>query len=244
MDRRSLLALPLALPAIATAQPAWRPSRPINLVVPFAAGSGTDAVARILAELLGSELGGATITVENRAGANGVIAARAVIGSAPDGHTLFVTTNTTIHHINIAFSVDVETLRTGDAFCDDVAVNLRCRGHLTHVDGCFFCRVLSGSGHNTDQHQADNQDSARAPRQPLRARCRQRPGDHRGSSLHFAAHERHAEHQRHRVGRDTDTKTEHERRVAKRGAEQADHAAVMRCGRRRAFRQSGSQTRR
>lgn len=95
MDRRSLLALPLALPAIATAQPAWRPSRPINLVVPFAAGSGTDAVARILAELLGSELGGATITVENRAGANGVIAARAVIGSAPDGHTLFVTTNTT-----------------------------------------------------------------------------------------------------------------------------------------------------
>jgi tripartite-type tricarboxylate transporter receptor subunit TctC len=93
MLRRSLLAASLATPALA--QAAWRPTRPITLVVPFAAGSGTDAVARITGELLGAELGGASFVVENRAGANGVIAARAVIGSAPDGHTLFVTTNTT-----------------------------------------------------------------------------------------------------------------------------------------------------
>lgn len=98
MRRRSLLAVPLATPWLiptARAQAAWRPTRPITLVVPFAAGSGTDAVARVVAELLGAELGGAPLVVENRAGANGVIAARAVIGSAPDGHTLFVTTNTT-----------------------------------------------------------------------------------------------------------------------------------------------------
>ena len=93
LARRTLLAAPLALPALA--QPAWRPTRPVTLVVPFAAGSGTDAVARVTAELLGAELGGASILVENRAGANGVIAARAVIASPPDGHTLFVTTNTT-----------------------------------------------------------------------------------------------------------------------------------------------------
>lgn len=93
MLRRSLFAATLATPALA--QTSWRPTRPITLVVPFAAGSGTDAVARIVAEMLGAELGGASFVVENRAGANGVIAARAVMASPPDGHTLFVTTNTT-----------------------------------------------------------------------------------------------------------------------------------------------------
>ncbi|WP_207537347.1 Bug family tripartite tricarboxylate transporter substrate binding protein [Sabulicella rubraurantiaca] len=96
--RRALLlaplATPLAIPALAQ-QSEWRPNRPITLIVPFAAGSGTDAVARILAQMLSQEMGGATITVDNRAGANGTIAARAVMQSPPDGHTLFVTTNTT-----------------------------------------------------------------------------------------------------------------------------------------------------
>jgi len=92
MLRRSLLATAIATPALAQAE--WRPTRPINLVVPFAAGSGTDAVARVLAQMLSAELGGATITVENRAGANGTIAAMAVARAAPDGQTLMVTTNT------------------------------------------------------------------------------------------------------------------------------------------------------
>ena len=58
MLRRSLLAASLATPAlapVALAQASWRPTRPITLVVPFAAGSGTDAVARIVAEMLGRD---------------------------------------------------------------------------------------------------------------------------------------------------------------------------------------------
>ncbi|WP_424812355.1 Bug family tripartite tricarboxylate transporter substrate binding protein [Roseococcus sp. YIM B11640] len=97
MQRRALIA-GLAAPALARsalAQGEWRPNRPINIIVPFAAGSGTDAVTRVLAQMLSTELGGAPITVDNRAGANGTIAATAVMRSAPDGHTLFVTTNTT-----------------------------------------------------------------------------------------------------------------------------------------------------
>lgn len=78
----------------AFAQEAGYPKQPIRLVVPFAAGSGTDAVARITAQLLGEALKGSVI-VDNRAGANGVIAAEAVAKAAPDGYTLFMTTNTT-----------------------------------------------------------------------------------------------------------------------------------------------------
>jgi tripartite-type tricarboxylate transporter receptor subunit TctC len=94
IQRRSLLAASLAAPSLAQAQIEWRPSRPITFILPFAAGSGTDAVARVLAQMLGAELG-VNITVDNRAGANGTIAAAAVMRAPADGHTLFVTTNTT-----------------------------------------------------------------------------------------------------------------------------------------------------
>ncbi|MBW8718824.1 MAG: tripartite tricarboxylate transporter substrate binding protein [Variovorax paradoxus] len=70
------------------------PKQPIKLIVPFAAGSGTDAVARITAQMLGEALK-ASVIVDNRAGANGVIAAEFVAKAPPDGYTLFMTTNTT-----------------------------------------------------------------------------------------------------------------------------------------------------
>ena len=61
--------------------------------MPFAAGSGTDAVARVFAQELGQALNG-RVVVENRAGANGAIAATYVARAEPDGYTLFMTTNT------------------------------------------------------------------------------------------------------------------------------------------------------
>ena len=70
------------------------PTQPIKLIVPFAAGSGTDAIARITAQALGDALKG-SVVVENKAGANGSIAAEFVAKAAPDGYTLFMTTNTT-----------------------------------------------------------------------------------------------------------------------------------------------------
>ncbi len=96
--RRTLAAAILALPAAAISLPASAndayPSRPIRLVVPFAAGSGTDAVARITAKELGDALN-QNVIVDNRPGANGSIAAEIVAQAAPDGYTLFMTTNTT-----------------------------------------------------------------------------------------------------------------------------------------------------
>src|SRR5687768_8324296 len=64
-------------------------SKPIRVIVPFAAGSYTDNVLRIVAPALGEKLG-ATIVVENRPGANGLIGADAVAKSPPDGYTFLM----------------------------------------------------------------------------------------------------------------------------------------------------------
>jgi len=75
-------------PMPAQAQGKW-PDRPVRVVVPYAAGGNTDAIARIAAERLGSALGQQFI-VDNRAGAGGAIAAEFVAKAPADGYTLFV----------------------------------------------------------------------------------------------------------------------------------------------------------
>jgi tripartite-type tricarboxylate transporter receptor subunit TctC len=70
------------------------PTRPVSIVVPFPAGSATDAVARKLAESLREALG-QSFVVENKAGADGIVAARAVASAPADGYTVLITTNTT-----------------------------------------------------------------------------------------------------------------------------------------------------
>ncbi len=81
------------LTSAASAQAPY-PNRNITLVLPFAAGSGTDTTTRLIAKEVGVALG-VSMVIENKAGANGSIAASYVARSAPDGYTLFVTTNTT-----------------------------------------------------------------------------------------------------------------------------------------------------
>ncbi len=76
------------------------PTAPITLVVPFAAGSGTDGVARSVAQKLSERLKQPVI-VENKAGASAQIAAQHVAAAKPDGYTLFMTTNTS-HSANPA----------------------------------------------------------------------------------------------------------------------------------------------
>jgi tripartite-type tricarboxylate transporter receptor subunit TctC len=91
------LALALALPVSAQTQSAW-PTKPVRIVVPFAAGGTTDILARSLAPEL-SKAFGQQFVVENRAGAGGNIGADIVAKSAPDGYTLLMGTVGT-HGIN------------------------------------------------------------------------------------------------------------------------------------------------
>jgi tripartite-type tricarboxylate transporter receptor subunit TctC len=94
MRRRSLLAAPaiLLLPRAAAAQGAGAyPTRPVRLVVPFAAGGGSDLMARASAQKMG-ELLGHQFVIENRGGANGTIGAVQVAQSRPDGYTIMLAT--------------------------------------------------------------------------------------------------------------------------------------------------------
>lgn len=88
--RRTLLtaaALATAVQMIPTLAHAAYPDKPITLVVPTAAGGGNDGMARVVALKL-STLLGQQVIVENKAGANGAIAAEFVARAAPDGHTI------------------------------------------------------------------------------------------------------------------------------------------------------------
>lgn len=76
--------------------PGPRRASPSAFLVGFPPGGGSDAIARLLADKLKDELGGATVLVENRPGAGGQIAAQLLKASPADGHTLFLTHDHTI----------------------------------------------------------------------------------------------------------------------------------------------------
>jgi len=93
ITRRLLCASLLAAPAIISSpSPLFAqdyPSRPIRLIVPYAAGGGTDAIARLVAQMTGEKLG-QTIVVENIATAGGNVATQTAAKAAPDGYTILM----------------------------------------------------------------------------------------------------------------------------------------------------------
>ena len=96
MLRRSFLATGLALlgSTMLGTLPAFAqdfPERPIQMIVPWGAGGGTDAVGRVLASLLQQELG-QPVNVVNRTGGSGVVGHSAIATAAPDGYTIGVVT--------------------------------------------------------------------------------------------------------------------------------------------------------
>jgi tripartite-type tricarboxylate transporter receptor subunit TctC len=98
MKKTILTAAMVAVMATAAATQAiaqsW-PERPIQLIVPFPAGSSTDTVARIIGPMMSEQLG-QPVVVENRPGASGAIGAQAVADSNPDGYMIALATTSTL----------------------------------------------------------------------------------------------------------------------------------------------------
>ncbi len=120
IDRRTFVATGLLglaggalAPLAAHAQADWPKAGPIKLVVPFTAGSGTDIVARTLAEKLGPLLG-AQVVVENKPGAGGTLGAAQVAKAPADGYTMLV--HSSGHLVNPALypKLSYDTLRDFD----------------------------------------------------------------------------------------------------------------------------------
>jgi tripartite-type tricarboxylate transporter receptor subunit TctC len=87
------------------------PTRPVKLVVPFAAGGPTDVVARILADMLSKRWNGQTIVVENRPGAGTIVATAAVAHAPKDGYTFLIATNSLLINPAIGQKLPYDTLR-------------------------------------------------------------------------------------------------------------------------------------
>jgi tripartite-type tricarboxylate transporter receptor subunit TctC len=84
----TLTCLAALMPGLASAQGGY-PNKPIRVIVPFAAGSTTDIIARAIADKMGQNMG-QTLVVDNRGGASGTIGQQAVATAAPDGYTIMI----------------------------------------------------------------------------------------------------------------------------------------------------------
>lgn len=86
------------------------PAKPLRIVVPFGAGGAGDLTARIVAAELAQPLG-QPVTIENRPGAGGVVAASTVARAEPDGHTLFLMSNGTAVSASLYKNLPYDTLK-------------------------------------------------------------------------------------------------------------------------------------
>jgi tripartite-type tricarboxylate transporter receptor subunit TctC len=108
--KKAALPLVIALATAASSLAADYPSRPIKLIVPFGPGGVTDTTARITARAIEKSLG-QPVVVENKPGGEGSIAAMSVKMSAPDGHTLFYATSSTLAAPLVSRAADYDGVR-------------------------------------------------------------------------------------------------------------------------------------
>lgn len=126
--RRLFIAAAAAALAAAGASPAFAeyPERPIQMLVPWGAGGGSDAVARIIASLMEKELG-QPVAVVNKAGGSGAVGHQAIASAKPDGYTIGMLTMevTTMHWVGFSQLKAADFVPFGQVNFDPAAVTVR-----------------------------------------------------------------------------------------------------------------------
>ena len=105
----TVVTLALALTMGTAYAQAW-PAKPVRMIVPLAAGGGTDLVARAMAQKMGEQLG-QSIVVDNRPGGGTVIGAEMAAKSPPDGYTLYVTSPTIVINHGLRATLPYDAIR-------------------------------------------------------------------------------------------------------------------------------------
>ncbi|WP_439576379.1 Bug family tripartite tricarboxylate transporter substrate binding protein [Elioraea sp.] len=135
--RTALLAGGAALAGSAAHGQAAFPTRPIRLIIPFAAGGGTDVPGRILADAMTTSLG-QPVVVENRTGAGGTIGMELTVRAAPDGYTLVLTSNgamssSKLIYPNLAFDPQTDLLPISNWFKVDNVIAVKADSRFRRV---------------------------------------------------------------------------------------------------------------
>lgn len=149
LNRRHILCAFAALAfASSAASPAFAdyPDRPIQMYVPWGAGGGSDAVARIIASLMEKELG-QPIAVVNKTGGSGAVGHQAIASAKPDGYTIGMITMevTTMHWVGFSQLKSADFLPFGQVNFDPAAVTVRADAPYKTV-GDFVAAVKAEPG--------------------------------------------------------------------------------------------------
>jgi tripartite-type tricarboxylate transporter receptor subunit TctC len=126
------------LVAAATTAQAQYPQRPIQLIVPWGAGGGTDATARIIGSLLEKDLK-QPVNVVNRTGGSGVVGHDAIAKATPDGYTIGLITVeiTMMHHVGLTALKHTDYTPIGLVNADPAAINVRSDSPYKSVKDLF-----------------------------------------------------------------------------------------------------------
>ena len=140
--RRAGLAACLALGAAfaATAAETAYPTKPIRVIVPFAAGSTTDIIARAITDKMSASMG-QMLVIDNRGGASGTIGQQAVATAAPDGYTIMI--HSSSHTVSPSTFAKLPFDTVGDFAGVTPAKSCTVsKGSLAKVEGLTVCEEL------------------------------------------------------------------------------------------------------
>ena len=116
LTRRATLAAFAAAPAIARAQPAWSPTQPVRIIIPFTPGGTMDPVARIALPFLEQDLG-RPVVLEHKPGGATIVGSQEVARAAPDGHTMLMMANSFAANITLRPSMPYNPVRDFAPIC-------------------------------------------------------------------------------------------------------------------------------